>query len=50
MLKGQFTLEDYSQQLKQLRKMGSLQQVMDMLPGGMGRQLRMSLLMKQKPS
>jgi signal recognition particle subunit SRP54 len=36
MLKGQFTLEDYSQQLKQLRKMGSLQQVMDMLPGGMG--------------
>jgi signal recognition particle subunit SRP54 len=36
MLKGQFSLEDYSQQLKQLRKMGSLQQVMDMLPGGMG--------------
>lgn len=36
MLKGQFNLEDYSQQLKQLRKMGSLQQVMDMLPGGMG--------------
>jgi signal recognition particle subunit SRP54 len=35
MLKGQFTLEDYAQQLKQLRKMGSLQQVMDMLPGNM---------------
>ncbi|MHC1740857.1 MAG: signal recognition particle protein [Anaerolineaceae bacterium] len=36
MLKGQFTLEDYAQQLKQVRKMGSLQQVMDMLPGGLG--------------
>jgi len=36
MLKGQFTLEDFVQQLKQLRKMGPLQQVMDMLPGGMG--------------
>ena len=36
MLKGQFTLEDFSQQLKQLRKMGPLSQVMDMLPGGMG--------------
>ncbi len=36
MLKGQFTLEDFMQQLKQLRKMGPLQQVMDMLPGGLG--------------
>ena len=36
MLKGQFNLEDFSSQLKQLRKMGSLSQVMDMLPGGMG--------------
>ncbi len=36
MLKGQFTLEDFSNQLKQLRKMGPLSQVMDMLPGGMG--------------
>lgn len=40
MLKGQFTLEDYAQQLKQLRKMGSLQQVMDMLPGGMGQAMK----------
>ena len=40
MLKGQFTLEDYAQQLKQLRKMGSLQQVMDMLPGGMGQAVK----------
>ncbi len=36
MLKGQFTLEDFLQQLKQLRKMGPLSQVMDMLPGGLG--------------
>ncbi|KAF0112081.1 MAG: signal recognition particle subunit SRP54 [Chloroflexi bacterium] len=36
MLKGQFNLEDFSSQLKQLRKMGPLSQVMDMLPGGMG--------------
>ncbi len=37
MLKGQFNLEDFSNQLKQLRKMGPLSQVMDMLPGGMGK-------------
>lgn len=36
MLKGQFNLEDFMEQLKQLRKMGPLQQVMDMLPGGIG--------------
>jgi signal recognition particle subunit SRP54 len=37
MLKGQFTLEDYAQQLKQVRKMGSMQQMMDMLPGDLGK-------------
>ena len=36
MLKGQFNLEDFADQLKQLRKMGPLSQVMDMLPGGIG--------------
>lgn len=36
LMKGQFNLEDFVQQLKQLRKMGPLQQVMDMLPGGLG--------------
>lgn len=36
MLTGQFTLEDFSQQLQQLRKMGPLQQILDMLPGGFG--------------
>lgn len=40
MLKGQFNLEDFSSQLKQIRKMGSLSQVMDMLPGGMGQAAR----------
>ncbi len=40
MLKGQFNLEDFSSQLKQIRKMGSLTQVMDMLPGGMGQMAR----------
>jgi signal recognition particle subunit SRP54 len=40
MLKGQFNLEDFSSQLKQFRKMGSLSQVMDMLPGGMGQMAR----------
>jgi signal recognition particle subunit SRP54 len=36
LLKGQFNLEDFVKQLKQLRKMGPLQQVMDMLPGDLG--------------
>jgi signal recognition particle subunit SRP54 len=33
MQKGQFTLEDYAQQLKQIGKMGSLQGILGMLPG-----------------
>jgi len=36
MLSGEFTLEDFSQQLKQLRKMGPIGKIMDMLPGQMG--------------
>jgi len=36
MLAGEFSLEDFADQLKQLRKMGPLGQIMDMLPGGMG--------------
>jgi len=39
-LKGQFDLEDFADQLKQLRKMGSISQVMDMLPGGLGQASR----------
>jgi signal recognition particle subunit SRP54 len=40
MLSGQFSLEDFSKQLKQLRKMGPFGQIMDMLPGGMGQMAR----------
>ncbi len=36
MLKGQFTLEDFAKQLKQIKKMGPLSQVMGMLPGQFG--------------
>jgi signal recognition particle subunit SRP54 len=36
MMSGQFTLEDFASQLKQLRKMGPLGQLLEMLPGGMG--------------
>ena len=40
MISGQFTLEDFAKQLKQLRKMGPFSQLMDMLPGGMGQMAR----------
>jgi signal recognition particle subunit SRP54 len=36
MMKGQFTLEDFLDQMKQMKKMGPLAQIMDMLPGQMG--------------
>jgi signal recognition particle subunit SRP54 len=36
MLKGQFTLDDFLKQLQQVKRLGSLGQIMDMLPG-MGR-------------
>jgi signal recognition particle subunit SRP54 len=34
MRKGQFTLEDFLEQLRQMRKLGSLEHIMGMLPGG----------------
>jgi signal recognition particle subunit SRP54 len=34
MRKGQFTLEDFLQQLRQMRKLGPLDQLVGMLPGG----------------
>lgn len=40
MLKGQFTLEDWLEQMSQMKKMGSLAQIMDMLPGQMGQAAR----------
>jgi signal recognition particle subunit SRP54 len=40
LMAGEFTLEDFSQQLKQLRNMGPLQQLLDMLPGGLGQAVK----------
>ncbi len=36
MMAGEFSLEDFASQLKQIRKMGPLGQILEMLPGGMG--------------
>jgi signal recognition particle subunit SRP54 len=40
MMKGQFTLEDWLEQMKQIKRMGSMGQIMDMLPGQMGQAAR----------
>ncbi|MFN2302813.1 MAG: signal recognition particle protein, partial [Anaerolineales bacterium] len=40
LIKGEFTLEDFSKQLKQMRKLGPLGQIMEMLPGQMGQVAR----------
>ncbi len=40
MLSGQFTLEDFAQQLRQVRKMGPLGQILEMLPGNLGQAAR----------
>lgn len=40
MMKGQFTLEDWLEQMKQVKKMGSMSQIMDMLPGQLGQAAR----------
>jgi signal recognition particle subunit SRP54 len=40
MLKGRFSLEDWLDQMKQMKKMGPLAQIMDMLPGQMGQAAR----------
>jgi signal recognition particle subunit SRP54 len=40
MVKGLFTLEDWLEQMKQVQKMGSISQIMDMLPGQMGQAAR----------
>lgn len=36
MLAGDFSLEDFAKQLRQMRKMGPLSQILEMLPGQMG--------------
>ena len=38
--KNRFTLEDYYEQIRQIRGMGDLSQLAGMMPGGMGRQLQ----------
>lgn len=36
LMAGEFSLQDFADQLKQLRKMGPLGQILEMMPGGMG--------------
>ncbi len=36
MMKGQFSLEDFLDQMKQMKKMGPLSQVLEMMPGQLG--------------
>jgi signal recognition particle subunit SRP54 len=36
LMAGEFSLDDFANQLRQLRKMGPLAQVLEMLPGSMG--------------
>lgn len=40
LMRGEFTLEDFAKQLKQMRKMGPLGQILDMMPGQMGQVAR----------
>ncbi|PKO17306.1 MAG: signal recognition particle protein [Chloroflexi bacterium HGW-Chloroflexi-10] len=40
LMSGEFTLEDFLQQLRQIKKMGSLASVMEMMPGSMGQMAR----------
>ena len=35
-MSGEFTLEDFTDQLRQIRKMGPFSQILEMLPGGLG--------------
>jgi len=40
LMAGEFTLEDFSNQLRQVRRMGPIAQLLEMLPGGMGQMAR----------
>ncbi|MBN2149336.1 MAG: signal recognition particle protein [Anaerolineales bacterium] len=40
LLSGEFTLEDFANQLRQVRRMGPIAQLLEMLPGGMGKMAR----------
>ncbi len=40
MMSGQFSLDDFANQLKQVRKMGPIAQILEMLPGNLGQAAR----------
>jgi signal recognition particle subunit SRP54 len=40
LMSGHFSLEDFAQQLRQMRKMGPLSQLLEMLPGNLGQAAR----------
>ncbi len=40
MMSGEFTLEDFAEQLQQVRKLGPIGQLLEMLPGGLGQAAR----------
>jgi signal recognition particle subunit SRP54 len=40
LMTGDFTLQDFADQLRQIRKMGSFSQLLEMMPGGMGQMAR----------
>lgn len=40
LINGQFSLEDFTDQIKQIKKMGSFSQMMEMMPGNLGRAAR----------
>jgi signal recognition particle subunit SRP54 len=40
LMAGEFTLEDFAQQLRQIKRMGPITQLLEMLPGGMGQMAR----------
>ena len=40
MMAGEFSLEDFADQLRQVRRMGPIGQLLEMLPGGMGQMAR----------
>jgi len=40
LMQGEFSLQDFADQLRQVRKMGPIAQLLDMLPGGMGQMAR----------
>lgn len=40
LMSGEFSLQDFADQLRQVRKMGPIAQLLEMLPGGMGQMAR----------